>query len=444
MRRLLPTILVALVLGACSSDSGNLDVNGANNAAPDAQSSDTNESTNNDVSSDAGHTSTRCATDADCQEDQTCQATTGQCVSRSCLTEGCPAGQYCDPTALECKTPPEGDDPVFQAETLAGHNIQQHLSTRDSNGISALGLFQLIVAESTGRYLYVVDNAVLRIDQATGRVETISGIGWPGYADGPAEIAQFDTNFYQAGGIGISPDNQFLYVTNTHDAIRKVDLTTGAASTLTSPVIEGKTVRGMAIGKKTGAVYISGYGDFYAVMQPDGTTESRPLTPAWGLDMGAPPGYIVVDEERGWVYGLERNRQGGAFYRWPVAGGDAEWLNHAATADRDAQYSSDGPVANLQMANPAGMSIDARGFVYIGAGDGRTFRRYNPDTGLVDSLCTVDGTEVDEGRFQWCIGDGVRNKLFGTWPSILAFDDAGNGFFGYSVWPRLIRLKRVE
>jgi hypothetical protein len=183
----------------------------------------------------------------------------------------------------------------------------------------------------------------------------------------------------------------------------------------------------------------------YAVIRPDGHAEVRPLTAAWGDAGGSPPGYIAVDEQRGWVYGLERNRQSGALYRWPVEGGVAEWLNHAATAGRDPiQYLSDGPVANLDMANPAGLSIDASGYVVIGAGDGRTFRRYDPDSQIVESLCTVEGTEVNDGSFEWCIGDNVRNKIFGTWPSILTFDDAGNGTFGYSVWPRLVRLRRVN
>ena len=94
------------------------------------------------------------------------------------------------------------------------------------------------------------------------------------------------------------------------------------------------------------------------------------------------------------------------------------------------------------MANPAGLTIDSLGLVYIGAGDGQTFRRYNPDTQLVESLCAVAGTTPN--RFEWCIGDGIRNHLFGTWPSMLAIDGFGNGYFGYTVWPRLIRLKREQ
>jgi hypothetical protein len=275
------------------------------------------------------------------------------------------------------------------------------------------------------------------------RVETISGLGWPGEVDGPAEVAQFDYDVYQAGGIALSPDEQYLYVTGTH-AVRKVDLGTGAASTIAPPELAGVTVRGLAVGA-SGALYLSGWTGVFHVIQPDGTLETRPLdlSQAWGGSNGGPPGYLAVDETRGWAYGLERNRQSGALYRWPLAGGAVEWLNHAATGARDPiQYLSDGPVANLEMANPAGLTSDSRGYVYIGAGDGRTFRRYDPDAGIVESLCEVAGPDPAVHRLEWCIGDGVRNRPFGTWPHFLTFDAAGNGYFGYSVWPRLVRLRR--
>jgi hypothetical protein len=41
---------------------------------------------------------------------------------------------------------------------------------------------------------------------------------------------------------------------------------------------------------------------------------------------------MVVDEARGLAYGLERNRQSGAFYRWSLDGGAIEWLNRSRGA----------------------------------------------------------------------------------------------------------------
>jgi hypothetical protein len=256
-------------------------------------------------------------------------------------------------------------------------------------------------------------------------------------------VVQFETNTYQAGGIALSPDERTLYFTATH-AVRRVDLETGAASTVAPPELAGFAVRGLAVGA-SGVLYLTGWGATFFAIHPDGTVETRPLdaTQAWGGNGGGPPGYIGVDEARGWIYGMERNLKSGALYRWPVAGGAVEWLNHAATGTRDPiQYLSDGPVANLDMANPGALTVDAQGYVYLGAGDGCTFRRYQPDTQIVESLCAVVGSAPEDHLVEWCIGDGVRNQLFGTWPSFLTFDAAGNGYFGYTVWPRLIRLRR--
>lgn len=82
-----------------------------------------------------------------------------------------------------------------------------------------------------GRYLYVVDsrNSTLRkVEIATGQVSTLAGrAGKAGFADGTGQAAQF---FYPEG---ISTDGTHLYVTDTQNqAIRKVNIATGAVSTL--------------------------------------------------------------------------------------------------------------------------------------------------------------------------------------------------------------------
>jgi hypothetical protein len=330
----------------------------------------------------------------------------------------------------------QGPRRLYRAVTLAGHAINSTFATRDAVGRPAFGEFHLLVASRNGRFLYVVDSAVvLRVDTTSGWVETLSGIGWPGDVDGPAAVAQFETDFYQNGGLGLTPDQRFFLFTSPY-AVRRVDVETGEASTLATDF----KPRAMAVGRETGNLYVIDFAPARMdVMFPDGGVEHRALTSAGGT-----VGYMVVDEARGVAYGLERNRQSGAFYRWSLDGGAIEWLNHDATGTRDpVQYLSDGPVAGLDMANPGGLSIDAEGFVYIGAGDGRTFRRFDPDRGVVESLCRVPSDAGDE-LFEWCLGDGVRNKPFGTWPSTLAFDDSGNGYFGYTVWPRLVVLRRLE
>ncbi len=383
-----------------------------------------------------------CARDADCGSGRACQGSSGLCVPRSCLTDGCDAGAYCDPAHLICTTTAPTDHPRYRGQTIVGHGVAERLSTRDAVGASALGDFSNIVASRSGRYLYVADEcSILRIDQTNMRVETLSGLGWPGDVDGPADVAQFEVNFYQQGGLALSPDEKTLYVTAVH-SIRKVDTATGEASTLTAPELAG--ARTLAVGA-SGTLYFSGWDDNFYALTPAGALEQRKLdiSTTWGTATRTSPGYLAIDEQRGWAYALDRNYLAGALYRWPLAGGKVEWLNAQATGARDpVQYLSDGPVAQLDMANPGGLSIDAQGRLYIGAGDGATFRRYDPDTGLVESLCSASGHVLADDLFEWCIGDGARNRIFGTWPLTLAVDGAGNAYFGYTVWPRLIRLVR--
>lgn len=388
----------------------------------------------------------RCSSDSDClaQDGGACQSSTGQCLARSCLTDGCDAGTYCDVATLGCTGSAPGPHPTYKGETIAGHSVPEHAETRDGVGLSVLGDLELLVASKAGRYIYVIDeDSILRFDQANMRLETLSGLGWAGQVDGAADVAQYAVNFYQSGGFGLSPDEKYLYLTNV-SSLRKVDLTTGQASTLAPPELANAPLRSLAVGA-SGTIYLNEWGPMLDLIKPDGTVQRVQLNAAgiWSDSLGTTPGFIVVDEQRGWVYGIDRNRQSGAFYRWPIAGGQVEWLNNQATGGRDpVQYLSDGPVAHLDMANPGGLSIDSQGYVYIGGGDGETFRRYNPDTQIVESLCTAANSVPQDNLFEWCIGDGVRNRLFNTWPQILTFDGAGNGYFGYTVWPRLIRLTK--
>lgn len=441
MRSLISTaVAISLASASTACEQGLLGPAEDAGAAADARAP------GEDADVGAADAGSRCDDDEDCRalDAGVCQVSTGQCQAPTCFESGCEAGTYCNPATLRCETVAPGEHPSYRAETIAGHSILERHGVRDAVGISALGNFSLLVASRAGRYLYILDDAILRLDQTTMRLETLSGLGWPGEVDGPADVAQYEQDFYQAGGLALSPDERTLYFTSPH-VIRRVDLETGEGSTLRHPVLDDLSVRSLAVGA-SGALYLISWQGFH-VLSPDGEVEERSLDHegVWGGGMGGPPGFLVVDEARGWAYGLERNKLSGAFYRWPLSGGRAEWLNHAAMGTRDpAQYLSDGPVANLEMANPAGMTIDQAGYVYIGAGDGRTFRRYNPDSMTVESLCHLAGAPEEENRFEWCIGDNLRNKPFGTWPHFLTFDGAGNGYFGYTVWPRLVRLTRED
>jgi len=337
----------------------------------------------------------------------------------------------------------------FEAEIIAGHGTSTLLNSLDSIGIASLlppSANNLLVS-GDGKWIYLFSRAqVLRFDPSTQRMETLSGLGWPGYRDGPASVTQFHINFYQSGGHGLSPDGRHIYLT-ANGVIRRIDTNTGETTTIHSTNFpDKKSVRTLAVGR-SGRLYLLFHSRYFVFDPATGSSHEYQLVLSeggWGKGRGQPPGYIAVDESRGVIYGVERNRKNGAFYRWPIRGGTVEWLNNKTTGTRHRQYTSDGPVSDMEMANPMGCTVDDNGFVYIGAGDGRTFRRFDPEKGTVTSLCQAPGSSESRILLEWCIGDGQRNKVFGTWPSFLGFDKRGDFYMGYSVWPKLVRLRKLK
>src|SRR5262249_12330010 len=89
----------------------------------------------------------------------------------------------------------------------------------------------VIAADGT---IYVSDaanSAIRRIRQVAGRtvLDTLAGSGIPGFIDGSAESARFNT----PTGIALSRDGQFLLVADFgNDRIRRVNLSTGKVDTL--------------------------------------------------------------------------------------------------------------------------------------------------------------------------------------------------------------------
>ncbi|HUX67813.1 MAG TPA: hypothetical protein VMV31_10025 [Terriglobales bacterium] len=80
--------------------------------------------------------------------------------------------------------------------------------------------------------IYIADTgngAIRKLDLATQTVSTIAGTDAAGYVDGPLLSARFNHPY----GILVSPDGTKLYVADTgNNAIRLVDLTAGAVSTI--------------------------------------------------------------------------------------------------------------------------------------------------------------------------------------------------------------------
>jgi streptogramin lyase len=184
------------------------------------------------------------------------------------------------------------------------------------------------LAYAPGGRLYVADayNHRIRAIDASGTVTTLAGTGVPGFADGPAATAQFDTPC----GVAVAPDGS-LYVADTGNGlVRRIDAS-GAVSTL--PLVPDEP-----------------FGD---------TSIVRPIGIAAGRD-----GRLAVSDRRGRVLQV-------------MADGTARRLAGSLPGYRD------GAGAIARFNSPAGVAIDARGAVVVADAGNYLVRRIAPP-GLAD------------------------------------------------------------
>ncbi|MFA6296323.1 MAG: IPT/TIG domain-containing protein [Patescibacteria group bacterium] len=94
-----------------------------------------------------------------------------------------------------------------------------------------------IILDKTGKYLYLTDrwnNRIRRVNLATQETELVSGSGekdCTGQCNGYEEGSKNTAHFSNPSGITISPDNKYLYVTDTsNNRIRRVEISTGETS----------------------------------------------------------------------------------------------------------------------------------------------------------------------------------------------------------------------
>jgi hypothetical protein len=336
-----------------------------------------------------------------------------------------------------------GQSAQYNAEVLVGFGAQ---GTKVGFGPQATlpGPAATVLAASGGRTLYIVGTTrILRYDTLTQQVDVLAGLEWPGYADGPGKCAMFNIDVYQMESSYLSPDEKRLYVMDQYGgAVRVVDLATGEVNTLGKGVIPG-ALRAMAVGNVTGIIYISTWSGTWYKVTPEGlvtklTNWVAPVINGQEVALG----YMAVDENRQKIFGLERNHPNGVLFEWPsLNGGDTATLmnNPGYLRPRDDQYSSDGPVSGMAMANPAGLHLFENKYIVIGAGDGRNFRRVDPDSMKVYSLC-----RFAKNQYYWGVATPATAGCFSTWPATLTSDSAGNGYFAFSIQPFVVRLRHIN
>ena len=180
---------------------------------------------------------------------------------------------------------------------------------------------ELIIAPDGTIYVADAGNSVIRrISQNGGQsvVETIAGNGVPGFADGVAEKARFNT----PTALALSADGNFLFVADTNNnRVRRVDLVNRRVSTVAGGATSGSTVDGRGgeaiilrpIGialDSDGVLYVAelGVSDIRRI-DPDGDVTtvagggSLKLRDGPGLDarFNMPRG-LAIDTQRGVLY----------------------------------------------------------------------------------------------------------------------------------------------
>lgn len=172
---------------------------------------------------------------------------------------------------------------------------------------------EIVVAPDGSLYLADPNNHAIRhLRQSGGQfvVETVAGNGVPGFIDGAAGVARFNT----PTGLGISPDGSLLYVADTgNNRVRKINLLTGKVETLAGTGDFGAddgpgrlATFGQPIGiavSQAGIVYVSEFGGgFIRRVDPQGNVSTiaggtgKKVKDGAGLDatFNAPRG-IAID-----------------------------------------------------------------------------------------------------------------------------------------------------
>ena len=152
--------------------------------------------------------------------------------------------------------------PGMAVTTLAGAAGQQGFVDGTGNAARFSGMRHLAISPDAS-YALVGDStnsAVRRLDLATVAVTTVLG-NWPG-ADGLGNEARFEDPW----DVAVSPDGSFALIANPGSAtVRRMDLTTGAVTTLAGAFDQYGTVDG--IGAAARFSYPAG-----VAISPDGAT----------------------------------------------------------------------------------------------------------------------------------------------------------------------------
>ncbi|MEX0730375.1 MAG: SMP-30/gluconolactonase/LRE family protein, partial [Aquisalimonadaceae bacterium] len=353
-------------------------------------------------------------------------------------------------------------DPTYQVLHL-GNGARRALQTRVIHTVAGTGnrgysgdggpataarlAMPADVAVDAAGHLYIADSWNHRIRRVSpdGVITTLAGTGNGGYAGdgGPATAAQLrhpDGVAVDAAGhlyiadFGnhrirrVSPDGVITTVAGTGIGGYSGDGGPAAAARLYYP-------SGVAI-DAAGYLYIADEGNYrIRRVSPDGVITTVAGNGNWGQSGDGGPateaplvgaGSVTVDAA-GHLYIADSWN-----HRIRRVGPDGMITTVAGTGN--AGFSGDdGPAAAAQLNNPAGVAVDAAGYLYIAdVGNGR-IRRVSPD-GVITTVAGTDNTGF--------AGDGgPATAAWFSWPRRIAVDAAGHLYIADGSNERIRRVR---
>jgi hypothetical protein len=310
--------------------------------------------------------------------------------------------------------------PAAAVTTLAG----SALGYLDATGIVARFTSPMgLTVDATGNLIVAdtMNNLMRKITQA-GVVTTLAGVG-PGHEDGAVGVARF----YSPGGVALDAQGN-LYVADTYnDTLRKIT-PAGLVSTLagtagswgtnngTGAVAQFSNPAGLAV-DTAGQVFVADeFNHAIRRVTPEGVVTTLAGQPGTqGTNDGTTatahfrfPQGVAVDGN-GVVYVADTQNH---TIRRIAAGVVGTWAGAAGTTG-----TNDGPGLTARFQHPAGLVVDALGFVYVADRGNATIRKITP-AGLVSTLAGTPGV--------FGLSDGTGSAAHFLGPNGLALDGAGN------------------
>jgi sugar lactone lactonase YvrE len=309
--------------------------------------------------------------------------------------------------------------------TLAGHPEQvgsadgtgSEARFRKPSGIAVDAAGNLLVADRD-------DNTIRRITPAAV-VTTFAGVGLDasaGSADGTGQAARFR----EPAGIAVSPAGELYLADTDNQTLRKI-ASNGAVTTLAgSPGLSGGTDGTGAAARFSNpfGMAVDAAGNVYAAMVGDSTI--RKVTPAGVVTTLAGSSGLAGSEDGTGAGARFRNPEGvavdsaGNLYVSDTANHTIRKVTPGGLVSTLAGYagiagSADGPGAAARFREPAGLTVDDAGNVYVADWANHTVRKITP-AGVVSTLAGRAGTPGaadgagEVARFQWPSGVAVDGE----------------------------------